>query len=97
MKKYLFLLKLLFIIAALVVVHFEVNAYTNTRTSFAEMIMYRYHENILIIGYLVVSITGVALLFNKSKPGNIFFTLLICVYLFYFYPLLDMEGVDNPF
>lgn len=97
MNKKLIILKLIFIIAALVVVHFEVGAYTNTRTSFAEMIMYRYHENILIIGYLLISVTGVALILNKSKPGNIFFALLICVYLILFYPLIDLEGIDNPF
>jgi hypothetical protein len=96
MNQKLILWKTFFIVLALVVLYFEVNSYTNTRGSIGELLLYPNQAYAFEIGLSLVLVFGIILLYIENRALVIILLLIICFIVLLFYPIYDMEGLDQP-
>ena len=82
---------------AIFILHYEIDAYTNTKGSIGELLLYPNQENAFLISSTLTSILGFILCFTKSKVVILIIICLICFILLLFYPSFEMEEIDHSF
>lgn len=85
------------VVLAILILYFEVDAYTNTKGSLGELLLYPNQENAFLISATLTAVLGITLMFVKSQTYTFVLVGLICIIILLFYPIFDMQGVEHPF
>ncbi len=89
--------KLPIIAIVIFAVIFEIKSYTNTKGSIGELFLYPNTDKSLVVSITLVGLAGLVLIFAKNLRLIKASVILILLTVFLFYPIMDMEGIDNPF
>lgn len=92
-----FIWKVVFIFLALLTLYVEISSYTNTTVSIGELILYQWREYTLVLSCTITMVFGGGLILSKRKLQSFVLVVLICILVFLFYPIMDMQGVDHAF
>lgn len=89
--------KIPFVSLAILILYYEIDAYTSTKGSIGELLLYSNQDKSFLISASITAILGFIMLFVKSKTLTIILICIICFVLLLFFPLFDMEGVNHSF